>query len=243
MENSVRKDGRRSDELRPVRLTTGYVRYPEGSVLIEMGETRVLCNVTIEEKVPERLRGTGRGWVTAEYALLPRSTMVRTPRETHGLGGRTQEIRRLIGRSLRAAVRLDRIGERTFTADCDVLQADGGTRTAAITGAYVALVLALRRQIAAGVVPPDALGPAVAAVSVGMLDGSPLLDLNYVEDSSADVDLNVVVTSEGRYIEVQGTAEGRPFARTDLDLLLDLANVGIGRLLKAQQQALDGKEL
>jgi ribonuclease PH len=234
----VRIDGRACDELRPVTLTPGYVTYPEGSVLIEVGQTRVLCNATVEPRVPSWLAGRGRGWVTAEYALLPRATHTRTPRETSGLRGRTQEIRRLIGRSLRATVDLDALGQRQVIVDCDVIQADGGTRTAAVTGGYVALVLALRGLIEAGTVPAQVLRTAVAAVSVGILDGEPLLDLCYDEDRRADVDVNVAMTDRGAYVEVQGTAEGAPFGREAMDRLLDLAEGGIRRLLQVQQTAL-----
>lgn len=232
-----RKDGRRADELRPIQITTGFSKYAEGSALICLGDTHVLCNVTVEDSVPVHRLGKG-GWVTAEYALLPRSTLTRTPRETAGLTARTQEIRRLIGRSLRASVDLALLGERTFIADCDVLQADGGTRTAAITGAYVALAIAVRRLIAQGQVEPEALLAPVAAVSVGMVGGERLLDLCYAEDMAADVDFNVVMNARGHYVEVQGTAEGRPFSHSDLLRLLDLARQGIGRLLAAQEQAL-----
>jgi ribonuclease PH len=235
----VRFDGRAWDALRPVRMTPGYVVHPEGSVLIEMGQTRVLCNASVLPQVPPFLAGTGRGWVTAEYAMLPRATHTRTPRETSGLGGRTQEIRRLIGRSLRAAVHLDRLGERQVIVDCDVIQADGGTRTASITGGYVALALALDRLIAAGEVPPSVWHTPVAAVSVGLLAGQPALDLCYHEDHRADVDFNVVMTGQGCFVEVQGTAEGEPFERQAMDELLDLAARGIDRLLQAQQETLD----
>ena len=238
-DRNLRPDGRALDELRPVHLTPGYVVHPEGSVLIEMGGTRVLCNATVDEQVPSWLMGAGRGWVTAEYALLPRSTHTRTPRETKGLGGRTQEIRRLIGRSLRAAVNLDQLSGRQIIVDCDVLQADGGTRTASITGGYVALVLALRGLIQAGVVPPQVLCTPVAAVSTGVVGGVPILDLCYEEDRIADVDINVVMTGEGRFVEVQGTAEGTPFDRDMMDSLLDLAAQGIGHLLQVQRAVLD----
>ena len=235
----TRPDGRRPDELRPVHLTLDYVDYPEGSVLIEVGRTRVLCNVSVAEGVPPWMgRDGGVGWLTAEYAMLPRSTHVRTARETRGLRGRTQEIRRLIGRSLRAAVELDLLGERTLVVDCDVLQADGGTRTAAITGGYVAVALALRRLAERGAVPPEALKPPVAAVSVGFVRGEARLDLCYVEDHDADVDLNVVMAHDGRLIEVQGTAEGAPFSRETLDRMLDLAARGIARLIQRQREAL-----
>jgi len=205
-----------------------------------MGNTRVLCAATIEEKVPAWLEGTGRGWITAEYALLPRSTHTRTPREsdTGRLQGRTQEIRRLIGRSLRTALNLGQLGERTVIVDCDVIQADGGTRTAAVTGGYVALVLALNKLIQQRMVSPQALQNAIAAVSVGMVNGVPLLDLDYHEDSHADVDINVVMTATGHYVEIQGTAERRPFRREEFDLLLGLAGRGIQQLFEHQKAVL-----
>ena len=235
----MRPDGRAFDELRPVKLTPHYSRYPEGSVLIEMGDTRVLCNVTVQEEAPPWLRGSpGRGWVTAEYAMLPRATPTRTPRETNGPNARSQEIRRLIGRALRASVDLGRLGERTFTVDCDVLQADGGTRTAAVTGAYVALALALRPLVARGLVDPAARLSPVAAVSVGVVDGESRLDLAYAEDSRAEVDFNVVMNARGEYVEVQGTAEGRPCPRGTLDRLLALAEHGIAQLLTLQAETL-----
>ncbi len=234
-----RPDGRRPNELRPVSFTPHYVRYPEGSVLIIWGETRVLCNLTIQEGVPRWMAGQGQGWMTAEYALLPRSTHTRTPRETQGLKGRTQEIRRLIGRSLRMAVDLEKIGERTLLLDCDVLQADGGTRVAAVTGGYAALALGLQDLIAAGEVPETALLPPLAAVSVGMVAGQPILDLCYAEDRQADVDLNVVMTEGGRFVEIQGTAEGQPFSQQSLDDMLTLAKGGIEELILAQKRLLE----
>jgi ribonuclease PH len=237
-DDPTRPDGRRSDELRPVRFVLNYIEYPEGSVLIEMGRTRVLCNVSVEEDVPPWMAGNGVGWLTAEYALLPRSTHIRTSRETRGLRGRTQEIRRLVGRSLRAAVDLDLLGERTLVADCDVLQADGGTRTAAITGGYVAVALALRRLIQKGTLPPEVLKPPLAAVSVGVVSGQVRLDLCYAEDHDADVDLNVVMKHDGCLVEVQGTAERSPFSRETLDHMLDLAAQGIARLVQHQREAL-----
>jgi ribonuclease PH len=203
-----------------------------------MGRTRVLCNVSVEETVPSWMAGKGRGWLTAEYAMLPRSTHTRTPRETKGLRGRTQEIRRLIGRSLRAAVNLDLLGERTLMVDCDVLQADGGTRTAAVTGSYVAVALALRRLTEQGAVPGDVVAFPVAAVSVGMIDGEPRLDLCYAEDRDAEVDLNVVMTAEGQLVDIQGTAEEALFSRDDLSQMLDLATQGIVRLIEHQREAL-----
>ena len=237
----MRADGRRADELRPVRLTPDYIEYPEGSVLVEFGKTRVLCNATIEERLPHWLHKSRKrhGWVTAEYALLPRSTQLRTLRETRGLGGRTQEIKRLIARSLRAAVDLKSLGERQVIVDCDVLQADGGTRTAAITGAYVALALALRRLIDDRIIPSETLRRPVAAISVGIVDGTPLLDLCYREDNRAQVDLNVVMTGEGHFVEVQGTAEGDPFERSAMDAMLDLAIKGVEELLHIQSEVLD----
>jgi len=233
-----RPDGRQPDALRPLRFSLDYVIYPEGSVLVEMGRTRVLCNLSLEQRVPGWLAGSGRGWLTAEYALLPRSTHTRTPRETRGPGGRTQEIRRFIGRSLRAAVDLERLGERTLILDCDVLQADGGTRTAAVTGGYVALALAIRRLSQQGVLRPDLLRFPVAAVSVGLVHGQIRLDLCYAEDSEAEVDLNVVMTGDGRFVEVQGTAEGRPFSRSTFAEMLSLAERGIATLIESQREAL-----
>jgi len=239
----MRTDGRAADALRPVHLALDYITYAEGSVLIALGDTRVLCNVSVEDTLPRWRQNQSegkQGWLTAEYALLPRSTLSRTPRETHGLGGRTQEIRRLIGRSLRTAVNLGALGVRQLTVDCDVLQADGGTRTAAITGGYVAVALALRRLIAEGKAPPEVLRPAVAAISVGLVDGRPLLDLDYSEDSHAQVDGNVVMTAAGQLVEAQFTAESGSFERAMLDALLDLAHKGIAELVGAQQQALAG---
>jgi len=239
----MRNDGRAADALRPVHLALDYITYAEGSVLIALGDTRLLCNVSVEDTLPrwrQNQSGGKQGWLTAEYALLPRSTLSRTPRETHGLGGRTQEIRRLIGRSLRAAVNLEALGERQLTVDCDVLQADGGTRTAAITGGYVAVALALRRLIAEGKAPPEVLRPAVAAISVGLVEGQPLLDLDYSEDSHAQVDGNVVMTATGQLVEAQFTAESGSFERAMLDALLDLAHKGIAELLDLQQRALAG---
>ena len=232
-----RIDGRTPDQLRPVTMTPGYVTHPEGSLLISVGETRVLCNVTIQDGAPrwKHQQGIPGGWVTAEYALLPRSTHERTARETRGLRGRTQEIQRLIGRSLRAAVDLDKLGLRTFIVDCDVIQADGGTRTAAITGGYVALKMALQTLVEAGEVPPSVFLSPVAAISVGLIEGQPLLDLCYTEDVAAEADVNVVMNADGEFIEVQGTAEGDPFPRGILDAMLDLAEKGIEKLLVIQQ--------
>ena len=233
----MRLDNRQPDELRPVSLTPDFVIYPEGSVLIAMGNTKVMCNVTIEDEVPRWMKAQGKpgGWVTGEYALLPRSTHTRTRRETRGLGGRTQEIKRLIGRSLRAAINLDQLGERTCIIDCDVLQADGGTRTAAITGGYVALALALQKLVEADELSADVFASPVAAISVGVVDGVTLLDLCYEEDSAADVDVNVVMNADGEFIELQGTGEGATFSRAELDELLILAQKGIAELLVFQQ--------
>jgi len=235
----MRFDGRVWNEMRPVHMVPGFVEYAEGSVLIEVGETRVLCNATVEDSVPRWRSGSGAGWVTAEYALLPRSTHRRTRREVGGLRGRTQEIRRLIGRSLRAAVDLRQLGERTIIVDCDVIKADGGTRTASITGGYVALALALQRLIENEIVPPEVLIAQVAATSLGPVDGQLMLDLCYEEDSAATADFNVVMTGGGRLVEVQGTAEGLPFERRLMDAVLDLAEVGIDQLLDLQRQVLD----
>jgi ribonuclease PH len=242
MMSFARTDGRAHDELRPVRITPDYLPYAEGSVLIEMGQTRVICSASVDEKLPPHLRGVrGQGWVTAEYAMLPRATLQRKQREQGrgGLSGRTHEIQRLIGRSLRVIADRRLLGERTITLDCDVLQADGGTRTAAITGAYVAFVLACRRMMKAGKITRDPLINEVAAVSVGIVSGTPLLDLKYDEDSRAAVDMNVVCTGEGNFIEVQGTAEGAPFTRAEMDQLLDLARHGIEHLIGVQRDALE----
>lgn len=231
----TRPDGRTATDLRSLSFELTPVRYPEGSTIVKMGETHVLCAVSVAYRTP-RWKQSG-GWLTAEYALLPGSTQTRTSRR-HIQGGRAQEIRRMIGRSLRAAVDLDLLGERTITVDCDVLQADGGTRTAAITGGYVALALALHHLILSDKIPPDALRPPVAAVSVGMVGGEPRLDLMYAEDNTADVDLNVAMDAQERFIEVQGAAEGEPIARPTLDTLLDLAATGIQDIIQAQREAL-----
>lgn len=237
----IRPDGRQAAELRPISFSPDFIAYPEGSVLINWGNTRILCNLTIQEGVPSWLAGQGKGWMTAEYALLPRSTQTRTPRETHGLKGRTQEIRRLIGRALRMAVNLDQIGERTLLLDCDVLQADGGTRVAAVTGGYLALAIALSPRIKSGEMLPEALQPPIAAVSVGIVQGQPLLDLNYAEDSQADVDLNVIMSDDGQFVEVQGTAEKEPFSKTELDQMLALAEGGIRQIIAKQKAFLKGR--
>ena len=235
-----RFDGRRPNELRPIHFQTGFSKYAEGSVLAQFGDTHVLCNVTLEERLPAWLRNQDdpHGWLTAEYALLPRSTQQRVRREQRWPKGRTQEISRLIGRSLRMALDLPALGYRQFIVDCDVLQADGGTRTAAISGAWVALQLALQPLIAAGKVPESVARHQVAAISVGLLEGQPLLDLAYVEDVAADVDLNVVMTAAGTLIEIQGTGEKAPFSRAQLQELLSLAAEGIDQLISAQQDAL-----
>lgn len=233
----TRIDDRSPSQLRPVRLTVDYLDYAEGSVVIEAGKTRVLCAASIEEKVPPFLEGKGQGWVTAEYSMLPRATHTRSSRERDGrVSGRTQEIQRLIGRSLRAAVDLDKLGPRTITLDCDVLQADGGTRTAAITGAYVALHRACSQLISKGVLSVHPVRTAVAAVSVGVVGGSILLDLCYEEDSRADVDFNVVMTAEHEFIEVQGTGEGGVFSHATMDSLVKLAEQGISELLEVQKK-------
>jgi len=223
-----------------VRIIPRYQAYPEGSALIELGNTKVICAVTVEDRVPAFLKAEGRGWITAEYSMLPRSTQVRTPREAGGrLGGRTHEIQRLIGRSLRAITDLDVLGERTLMVDCDVLQADGGTRTAAVTGSYVALVQAVDALVQKGLLSSSPLRCAVAATSVGVVGGELLLDLCYDEDYWAEVDFNVVMTSQGEFVEIQGTAEDAPFSRETIDSLLSLAHKGIERLFQAQQDALD----
>ncbi len=235
----TRIDGRLPDQLRPVRLTVDFLDYAEGSVLIETGKTRVLCAATVEEKVPPFLEGKGQGWVTAEYNMLPRATHTRTGRERSGkISGRTQEIQRLIGRSLRAAVDMQTLGPRTITLDCDVLQADGGTRTASITGAYVALHRACSLLVQRGLLSTHPIRTAVAATSVGVFDGNLILDLCYAEDSRADVDCNVVMTAEHEFIEVQGTGEGGVFSRSTMNSLIDLAEQGITELLALQQQYL-----
>ena len=237
----TRKDGRENDQLRPVDFQPGFVDYPEGSVLISLGKTRVLCNVSVENSVPPWMDSpeSTRGWITAEYALLPRSTTTRVKRETRGFSGRTQEIKRLIGRSLRAGFDLDLLGKRTFMVDCDVIQADGGTRTAAITGAYLALVLAIKDLVENGNVSRKVFLPSVAAVSVGLIGEQILLDLNYLEDARADAELNRVMNSEGDFIEIQGTAEGAVFSRKYLDQMLDLAEKGIRELLNFQDDFIE----
>jgi len=237
---SVRPDGRGPADLRAVKVEVGYQEWAEGSVLLEMGRTRVLVAASYEDRAPRFLQGTGRGWVTAEYSMLPRSTMERTPREV-GKGrpsGRTQEIQRLVGRSLRAVTALDRLGECTIWIDCDVLQADAGTRTASITAGYIALALAVRTLRDRGVLSGDVLTDSVAAVSAGIVGGRPILDLSYEEDAGAEVDFNVVMTGSGKLVELQGTAEGEPFTRQELAALVDLAESGIRQLTELQRQVL-----
>src|SRR4051812_46848296 len=232
----TRSDGRAASELRPTKLTPGFVAHAEGSVLIEVGRTRVICTASVEDRVPPFLRNSGKGWVTAEYGMLPRATSTRTQREasTGKVGGRTQEIQRLIGRSLRSVMNLPALGERTIWIDCDVIQADGGTRTASITGAFVALALALEKLRQRDAIRTMPLSDFVAAISVGIVDGEPLLDLAYEDDSRADVDMNIVKTGDGRFIEIQGTAEAIPFGRDAVLTLLDLADHGIGQLVEKQ---------
>ncbi len=233
-----RTDGRAGDELRPVKITLGYQAYAEGSALIELGNTKVLCAVSVEDRVPPFLKGQGGGWVTAEYGMLPRSTHTRTPRNPDRQAGRSQEIQRLIGRSLRAAIDLDALGERTFTVDCDVIQADGGTRTAAITGGYVALNHALSKLKKQGIYRAMPVKCAVAATSVGVVDRAKLLDLCYEEDFRASVDFNVVMTDKGEFVELQGTAEGKPFSKETIDGLIALAEKGIKQLFEIQKKTL-----
>ena len=238
----MRPSQRQSDELRPLSLTRGYTAHAEGSVLIQVGQTRVLCTASVETSVPPFLRGKGQGWVTAEYGMLPRATHTRSAREAAKgkQTGRTQEIQRLIGRSLRAVTDLAALGERQITLDCDVLQADGGTRCAAITGAWVALHDACAKLVAEGVLPSNPVREHVAAISVGIVDGQPVLDLDYAEDSNCDTDMNVIMTGTGGIVEIQGTAEGTPFSRNELNVLVDLADAGIKQLVAAQTQAVKG---
>ncbi len=237
----MRPDGRKNDEMRPVKITTGFIKNAEGSVLVEMGLTKIICAATIEEKVPPFLRDQGRGWITAEYGMLPRSTQARTMREakTGRIGGRTHEIQRLIGRSLRSIVNLAELGERTIWIDCDVVQADGGTRTASITGAYICLIDALRFALRNGILVRTPVSDYLAAVSVGLINGEPRLDICYEEDSRADVDMNVVMTGSNRFVEIQGTAEGKPFSNETLNELLKLAQKGIKKLISIQKKVLE----
>lgn len=234
----MRVDGRKADELRRVKITRNYIKSAEGSVLIEMGDTVVICTATVENTVPPFLKGQGTGWVTAEYAMLPRSSAQRIQRERGKVGGRTYEIQRLIGRSLRSVVDMNALGERSILIDCDVVQADGGTRTASITGAYVALADALRLMKKQGLIDKVPLMDHLAAVSVGIVDGKPLLDLCYAEDSEADVDMNLVMTGKSAIVEVQGTAEGEPFTKAELGALLSLGEKGIRALIRKQKEAL-----
>ncbi|RLA98186.1 MAG: ribonuclease PH [Deltaproteobacteria bacterium] len=237
---SLRNDGRKPDQLRDIRITRGYLKYAPGSCLIEVGDTKVICAANVEDHVPPHLRNTGSGWITAEYGMLPGSTSPRSTRDASRgrVGGRTHEIQRLIGRSLRAAVQLNLLGERTIWLDCDVLQADGGTRTASITGAYVALRDAITWMLRHRIIATDPVKSQIAAVSVGIVDENLLLDLNYEEDSQADVDMNVVMTGEGRIIEIQGTAEGDPFSQDQMEGLMGLAKKGIEVLIEKQREAL-----
>jgi ribonuclease PH len=236
----MRSDGRKPKQLRPLSITPGYIKTADGSVLIEAGDTRVICTAKLEQRVPPFLRNSGKGWITAEYGMLPGSSQERIGRESARgrIGGRTHEIQRLIGRSLRAVTDLKSLGERTIWIDCDVIQADGGTRTASITGAYVALVAAARRWLEKGVLTTDPVRDAVAAVSIGIVDGKILLDLAYEEDSRAEVDMNFVMTGSGKFIEVQGTAESNPFTRKQMERMAEMAQQGIKELIKAQKTVL-----
>jgi ribonuclease PH len=239
----MRPDGRRADELREIKITRNFIKTAEGSALIEVGDTRVICTASIEDKVPPFLKDQNKGWITGEYSMLPRSTLSRSIRESAigRVGGRTHEIQRLIGRSMRSVVNLSDLGERTIWLDCDVIQADGGTRTASITGAFVALVDAIRYALDENLIDRYPIGDYLAAVSVGIVGGEPRLDLSYAEDSSAEVDMNVVMTESGEFIEIQGTAETRPFGRTGLDTMLDLASKGINQIIEIQKAVLEEK--
>jgi ribonuclease PH len=239
----MRTDNRRLDQMRPVEIQTGYLKTAEGSALITVGNTRVLCAASVEDGVPQFLRGTGKGWVTAEYAMLPRATLKRTPREVSKgkPSGRTHEIQRLIGRSLRAVVDLDALGERSVLVDCDVIQADGGTRTASITGAYVALAIAVGQLVQFGALKKTPMLDAVAATSIGIVGGEPMIDLDYEEDSRADVDMNLVMTGAGKFVEVQATAEHRPFDDAQLSRLIELARAGIRELVEMQKLAIQSR--
>lgn len=233
----MRRDGRAPDEIRPVRIIRNYMKYPEGSVLIEVGDTRVICTATVEDRVPPFLKDSGQGWITAEYSMLPRSTAERTQRDVQ-LRGRSQEIQRIIGRSLRAVVDLSSLGEMTIVMDCDVIQADGGTRTAAITGSFVALVDAIEWMMEQSLVRVSPIKDFVAAVSVGIVEGIPMLDLSYYEDSVADVDMNVVMTGGGKFVEIQGTAERMAFGDDEMEEMLRLARRGIEKLVEVQREAI-----
>lgn len=236
----IRPNNRLNNEKRPTRIIPDFIKTPDGSVLIEMGDTRVLCSAMLEDKVPPFLKGTGTGWITAEYSLLPSSTSKRTPRESSRgkISGRTSEIQRLIGRSLRAAVDMEKLGERTIWIDCDVIQADGGTRTASITGSFVALKMAFKKYLEAGIIDEIPIKDHVAAISVGILESEKILDLEYVEDSVAEVDMNIVMTGSGEFVEIQGTAEGGTFSGQDLNEMLELAKKGINELIAMQKEVL-----
>lgn len=236
----MRLDLRDYNQLRPVTITSNYIKHAEGSCLIEVGDTKVICTATLEDKVPPFMRGGGKGWITAEYAMLPRATETRNARESSKgkVGGRTMEIQRLIGRALRSVVHLEALGERTVWLDCDVIQADGGTRTASITGAFIAMTFALQKLVEQGVLKQLPITDYLAATSVGIVDGQPLLDLNYKEDSTAIVDMNVVMTGSGKFVELQGTGEEAPFSEEDLQTLLSLAKQGIGQLIQTQKEVL-----
>ena len=238
----TRQNGRRSDDLRKLKITKNYIKYAEGSCLIELGDTKVITTATIENTVPPFLRGKGTGWITAEYGMIPRSCKTRVQREASKgkLGGRTMEIQRLIGRSMRSVTDMSKIGERTIWVDCDVIQADGGTRCASITGSFVSALLALERMRGEGLIREIPVSDYVAAVSVGMLGGKPILDLNYDEDSTAEVDMNIIMTGDGRFVEIQGTAEREPFKREDMNKLITLAKKGIDELIDEQKKVLKG---
>jgi ribonuclease PH len=236
----LRNDGRKNNELRPVKITRHYIKHAEGSVLIEIGDTRVICTASFEDRVPPHLLNTNTGWITAEYSMLPKSAQQRIPRDsTRGkVSGRSHEIQRLIGRSLRSVTDLTKIGQRTIWIDCDVIQADGGTRTAAITGSFIALVDAISAMLAQGKIQKNPINDFIAATSVGIIKGMPMLDLNYLEDSTAEVDMNVVMTGSGKFVEVQGTAEKVPFSKSEMDTLIELAQDGIYSLINLQKKAL-----
>ncbi|MBU0881782.1 MAG: ribonuclease PH [Candidatus Omnitrophica bacterium] len=238
----TRQDGRRDNELRKIKITKDYIKYAEGSCLVEFGNTKVITTASVEETVPSFLKGKKKGWVTAEYSMIPRSCKSRVPREASKgkLGGRTHEIQRLIGRSMRTVVNMDKLGERTIWIDCDVIQADGGTRCASVTGSFISLVLALAKLNKDGIISEVPVSDYVAAVSVGMLGGKPALDLDYEEDSNAEVDMNIIMTGDGRFIEVQGTAEREPFTKNDMEKLLALAQGGVEELISIQKNALKG---
>ncbi len=237
-----RKDGRASDELRKLKITKNYIKYAEGSCLIEIGDTKVITTATIENTVPPFLKGKGKGWISAEYGMIPRSCKTRVQREASKgkLGGRTMEIQRLIGRSMRSVADMSKIGERTIWVDCDVIQADGGTRCASITGSFISVILALDTMCKSGVIKEIPISDYVAAVSVGILDSKPILDLNYDEDSTAEVDMNIIMTGDGRFVEIQGTAEREPFKREDMNKLITLAGKGIDELIAAEKKVLKG---